>query len=188
MAAQFSERALDSLETCSYVLHRYRPQPAIPDSDVERIRACINDLEDEILTSEDIERDLRTILLYHTYLMKRALDDLAISGNASVEEAFDEAVGVTHRKADLFVRVKENPEKKVVWEKWTALLTTVSVALQIGTLPLALEDHSSRQLQSPPGVEIVIEPPGPSAVSGLVVPVGAVNGDAARTGDSGISP
>lgn len=97
-----SERTVNSLENCSFVLHQYRRQPAITDSDVERIRECIYDLEDEINSGDDVDPELRTVLLYHSRLMRRALDDLGIVGNAQVEEALDQALGVTIRRGNLF--------------------------------------------------------------------------------------
>jgi hypothetical protein len=165
MSGYFDVRALDSLESCSYVLHRYRPQPAVSDIELERITQLVSDLQEEIASDEGLDPELRSFLLYHAHLMARALRDVDISGNGALEEAYDQAIGAIIRRWDLVVQAKEDEKKKSFWEKWFAVITAVAAALQIATSALMLPGQIRQELEGPapqpPAVVKVIERPGP---------------------------
>lgn len=190
ISGHFGVRTLDSLESCSYVLHRYRPQPAISDSEVERIAHLISELQEEITSSEDLEPELRSFLLYHAHLMARALGTLGISGNAALEEAYDQATGAIIRRWDLLVQAKEDEKKKSFWEKWFAVLAAVAAALQIATSALMLPGQIRQELEGPapqpPAVVKVIELPGPGTDPVQAVPASgssaSTNGDQPSNG------
>jgi hypothetical protein len=165
----FGERTLDSLENCSWILNRYRPQPAISESEVERISQLIKELQEEIRSGESLDPELSAFLLYHSHLMARALGDVSITGNAALEAAYDQAVGAVIRRKDLLVHAQESAEKKSVWGKWFDTLMAVAAALQIASSALMLPGQIRQELEGPapqpPAVVKVIELPGPSGSS-----------------------
>jgi hypothetical protein len=147
MAAGFDDASLGFLETCSWTLHRYRPQRLIADSDVERIQKLIDELYSELRTSVSIDRELRVFLLEQCEEMTRALRDMEIRGPAALEEALDRAVGAAHRRADLAARSSEAPG---VWRKFGEVLVVVAAALQIATSAVALPGQVQQAIEGPP--------------------------------------
>lgn len=165
----FGERTLDSLENCSWILYKHRPQPVISESEVERILQLIKELQEEVRSGESLDPDLCAFLLYHAHLMARALGDVRITGNAALEAAYDQAVGAAIRRTDLLVHAQESKEKKSVWGKWFDTLMAVAAALQIATSALMLPGQIRQELEGPapqpPVVVKVIESPGPASSS-----------------------
>src|SRR5258706_3914755 len=125
-----STESLSSLEHCSYVLYRYRPQPDLTDQQREDIEAKVRDLEEAVRADPDMDGDLRIFLLFHAGQMSRALRDLPLRGRAALEDAFDQAVGAAQRRTDLTTRVKESPS---AWEKFRDVMLVVAAALAIAS-------------------------------------------------------
>jgi hypothetical protein len=162
MAGQFDDASLAFLETCSWTLHRYRPQRPVADSDLERIRKLIGELENELRESADIDPELRVFLLQRCGEMSRALRDMEIRGPAALEEALDRAVGAAHRRADLAARSSEAPG---VWRKFGEVIVVVAAALQIATSAVALPGQVRQAIEGPPlpapvQVKVVVNEPG----------------------------
>jgi len=167
IAEKFDEASLSSLEYCSYVLHRHRPQQVFTDSDLERIRALIGELRAELEGDIGPDDGLREFLQFHADAMAHALDDLALRGPAALEDTFDQAVGAAQRRMDLSAR---SGESRSAWRKFGELVVTVAAVLQITTSSLALPGLARQGLEGPPPaaqavVEVVVpQEPGPPAV------------------------
>lgn len=170
LVPKFDDASLSSLEHCSYVLHRYRRQRVLSDSELDRIRKAIVELEAEVRSQPGLDASLRDFLLYHAGAMARALEDLAVRGPAALEEALDQAMGAAYRRVDLTAD-KDSPG---VWAKFGNLIVVVAAVLQIATSSFVLPGQIRQELEGPPPaqpvvVRVVEEPvqgPTPSAPNG----------------------
>jgi hypothetical protein len=155
-ASKINEAWLTSLESCSFVLHRYRRQAVISDADMERIRSLIAELratvEDELAPGDE----LRDFLLHHARAMARALTDYQIRGPAALEDAFDQTVGAVGRRRGDFE--SKGYTRREVWKKFGALVGAVAATLAIPatTVQLTGEVRSAIDGPSAPPVEKVI--------------------------------
>jgi hypothetical protein len=189
LAGQFDGEALMSLEYCSGVLHRQRPERDINDFDLRQIRELIDDLEtaiDDGFRTGWLHGELLEFMTFHVAAMKRALEDLDIRGPAALEDALDKAVGAAYRRIDLTVRADDT--SRSVWKKFGNLILGVAAVLQIATSSLALPSQIQQELEGPPptapAVQVVInDQPQPGAISvndGAALP----GMDSAASGDS----
>lgn len=159
MAVQFDDASLGFLETCSWTLHTYRQQRPIADSDLERIKTLLAELETELRESQHIDSELREFLMRHCKEMSRALRDVVIRGPAALEDALDRAVGATYRRKDLTARSGESPS---VWRKFGEVIVAVAAALQIATSAIALPGQVQQAIegpQPPAQVQVVVNEP-----------------------------
>jgi hypothetical protein len=151
----FDDASLTSLEYCSYVLHRYRPQRYISDGEVERIRLLIEELQSEVRGQPNLDPELRKFLSFHITAMQQALLDLAVRGPSALEEALDQAVGATQRRTDLTVKADSN---RSVWTKFGNVIIAVAAVLQIATSSLALPSQIRAELEGPsPATPVVVK-------------------------------
>jgi len=161
ISGSFDDASLMSLEYCSYVLHRYRPQRYVSDSEVERIRMLIEELQAEVTDQPGLDPDLRDFLSFHVNAMQQALLDLAVRGPAALEDALDRAVGAAQRRTDLTVKADSNSS---AWTKFGSIIIAVAAVLQIATSSLALPSQIRGELEGPPSptpvvVKVIQEPP-----------------------------
>lgn len=191
MAARIDATSLADLETCSWTLHKYRPQRPIADSDLERIRKLIDGLETELRESGDIDPELRDFLLQRCREMSRALRDVAIRGPVALEEAFDRAVGAAHRRKDLAARSSEAPG---AWRKFGDVIDVIAKALQVATLAIGLPVLAQQAIEGPqPPAQVqvvVVNEPGqqPSADTAAQHSNGEGTSGAAHPQAAGSSP
>lgn len=160
MAAQFDDASLGFLETCSWTLHRYRQQRPIADSDLERIRKLLNELEAELRDSEQIDAELREFLMRQCNEMSCAVQDMVIRGPAALEDALDRAAGAAYRRKDLARRSASAPS---AWRKFGEVIVAVAAALQIATSAIALPGQVKQAIegpQPPTQVRVVVNEPG----------------------------
>jgi len=154
-----SNETLGSLESCSYLLHKHRPQRPVPDDEMERIAQMIRDLEEAVRADAGMAAELRAFLLFHCRQMSRALRDYTLRGPSALEDALDQAIGAAYRRTDLTSRAKENPG---AWKRYKQLLVTVGAVLQIATAAVQLPGQVQQALEGP-------QPPAPPAVVKVVV-------------------
>lgn len=137
---QVTQRAsiatLFSLEQCSFVLHRHRPQRVISDTDVQHIKSLLEELTTAINEDLKAEPDLCEFLLRHARNMADALDDLWIRGSAALEDAYDQAVGAAARKAGEVA--ERGYTRREAWKKFGHVLVTVTAILQVPNTALQL--------------------------------------------------
>jgi hypothetical protein len=184
----YNEDTLASLEHCSYILHRYRPEPSPSTEDLDSILKLITEIEDEIAGSDDIDAALSEFLLEHVRAMKAAIDDFFIVGARALQERLDQAVGAAVRQPDLMANAtngNEGPESETVLHKFGALLTRIAVVLSISANLLAIGQAAHADLVNdppkPPTIEnvtIVDEtPPSSPAVSPIPPELNSVTGE-----------
>jgi hypothetical protein len=161
VAGDFDDVSLSSLESCSWVLHKHRPQRPVAESDLDRIKELISELNAELRNSPDIDPELREFLLLHCDAMSRALSDLAIRGPAALEDALHQAWGAANLRADLSVRSDTAP---AAWAKFKDILATTALALGILTTVVGLPAAARLALEGPPPVQVEIVQPTPSSV------------------------
>jgi hypothetical protein len=158
-----TRESLYSLENCSYILHRFRPQPGLSDDEQERIAQMISELQEAVLADPDMDADLGVFLLYHAGQMSRALRDLPVRGRAALEDAFDQAVGAVNRRMDLTSRAEENPR---AWAMFRDLMLVIAAVLAIAQASLTLPGQIRQELEGPPPapppiVKVIEQPPPP---------------------------
>ena len=153
LAPRFDDASLGSLEYCNVVLHRHRPQRVFSDSELDRIREAIAELEAEVRDNAGLDASLRDFMLFHIDAMTRALQDIAVRGAAALEEALDQAAGAAQRRVDLTVDAKSHSS---VWIKFANLIVVVAAVLQIGTSGLALPSQIRQELEGPPPAQPVV--------------------------------
>ena len=159
LCAEIDDASLFSLEHCSWVLHRHRPQRVFLNPDLDRIRGLISELFDEIRNDGGLEQDLRNFLTYHALAMLKALNDLGIRGPVALEDAFDQARGAAYRRMDLTVHMDSHSG---VWTKFQNVIIAVAAVLQIATSSFVLPGQIRQELEGPPPqapVVMVIEKP-----------------------------
>jgi hypothetical protein len=170
IAAAMDDASLNSLEYCSFVLHRYRPQRVFSTRELDTINELIRELQAEVEGDDAMDRSLQDFLLYHAFAMSRALDELGLRGPVALEEAFDQAVGAAQRRVDLTVRRESNSG---AWTKFLNLIVGVAAVLQITTTAFVLPGQVRQELDGPPPsrpsvVEVIqVSPHNPA----LVVPM-----------------
>lgn len=148
-AANMDDAVLGSLEHCSYVLHRYRPQRVLSKTELDGINELISELITEIQENEDaMDPSLRDFLFFHASEMMHALSDLTLRGPAALEEALDQAVGAGQRRVDLTVRL-ETEANSGGWTKFLNLLVGVAAVLQIASTSLMLPGQVRQELEGP---------------------------------------
>ncbi len=157
-----SREALFSLEHCSYLLHRFRPQPDVSDQEQQRIAQMVSELEEAVEAEPGMDPDLRIFLLYHAGQMSRALRDLPLRGRAALEDAFDQAVGAANRRMDL----TSQAENAGAWAKFRDLILVIAAILAIASTSLALPGQIRRELEGPPPapstiVKVIEQPQAP---------------------------
>lgn len=161
------EASLGSLEYCSYVLHRHRPQRVFTIGELDSIRELISELVDEAKNDAKMDASLRDFLLYHAFAMSQALDDLGLRGPSALENALDQAVAAPFRRTDLTVRMEEH---KGAWSKYEHLIVGVAAILQIVNLALIVPGQVRQELEGPPPAQppvvkvIQITPNAPGSV------------------------
>jgi hypothetical protein len=156
VAGDFDDVSLNSLESCNWVLHRYRPQRPVAESDLDRIRELINELEAELRDSSGIDPELREFLLFHCAAMSRALRDFTIRGPVALEDALYQAWGAGNLRVDLSVRTETASH---AWEKFKEILTTTALVLGILTTVVGLPEAARLALEGPPPVRVDIVQP-----------------------------
>jgi hypothetical protein len=161
ISAALDDASLSSLEYCSVVLHRYRPQRVFSTDELARIGNLVSELGDEVLADTGMDQSLRDFLFSHVVAMSEALDGLALRGPSALEDAFDRMVGATERRMDLTVRMEDN---KSAWTKFQNLIIGVAAVLQITTSAFVLPGQVRQELEGPPPpqapvVKIIEVPP-----------------------------
>jgi hypothetical protein len=179
-----NDTALNSLEYCSFVLHKHRPQKVFTTEQLAHIADLIKDLEAEVEDNDDIDESLRDFLLQRALEMFLALGQLGVRGPDALVEALDQAVGATHRRIDLTVRMEDN---KTAWAKFQDLVVAVGAALGIATSVLVLPGQVRQELEGPPPpqtavVKIIEVPP---HEPGLIVPKVQQSSEQMAQGHSG---
>jgi len=163
IATAMDDASLNSLEYCSYVLHRHRPQRVFSDSELDRIRGLTQELGEAVDADSDMDQSLRDFMLSHVNAMIRALSEVDLRGPVALEDALDRAVGAVRRRVDLVVRMESNP---TAWSKFQNLIVGVAAVLQIATAGLALPGQVRQELEGPapspaPVIQVrEIQPPG----------------------------
>lgn len=167
VSTAMDEAALGSLEYCSYVLHRHRPQRVFTIGELDRIRELISELVAEVKNDAEMGASLRDFLLSHAFAMSQALDDLGLRGPAALENAFDQAVAAPFRRTDLTVRMEEHSG---AWAKYQDLIVGVAAVLQIVNLAFIVPGQVRQELEGPPPAQapvvrvIQVTPSEPEAV------------------------
>jgi hypothetical protein len=171
LARPMDDASLHSLEYCSFVLHRYRPQQVLLDGDLERIGTLITELQAEVQGEDGLDPDLREFLLFHAREMALALVDLPMRGPTALEEALDRTVGAVQRRSDLVVK---SDTSTGAWAKFGNLVVAVAAVLQIATSSLMLPGQIRQELDGTPTpapvVRVVVESNAPDAATPVVRP------------------
>jgi hypothetical protein len=148
VATRISEAWLTSLESCSFVLHRYRRQPVISDGDLERIRSLIAELraavEDELAPGDE----LRDFLLHHADVMARALDHYQIVGTSELQGALDQTLGAVQRRGGEFE--SKGYTRRDAWKRFAKLAAGVLVVLQVPQTAMELPSEIRGAIEGPP--------------------------------------
>ncbi len=116
-----------SLEVCDDTLHRYRRGADITESDSERIKAKIEELEADLESDPDIEPVVLEFLLRHTKAMARGLREIPIRGAAGLQEALSAGIGDQVLRPDL--AEKAGPRRR---DMLIGLFAAVAAATQFG--------------------------------------------------------
>ena len=184
VAGDIDDASLYSLESCSFTLHKHRPQRPVAKSDLDHIKGLIIELDDELEKLPDIDPELREFLRLHIKEMSRALHDLTIRGPAALEDALDKAVGAASRRIDVTVRIDT---AKGAWAKFTEILNMTALALGVVTAAIAIPAETRLALEGPPpAVQVqVVDPAQPSAPAVLAPVVQHGNGAHGTPGASG---
>jgi len=156
--AAITEGSMASLESCSFVLHRYRPQRVLSDADIEKIRSLVQELVATIEEELDGEWELLDFLLQHAKAMSRALDHYPIVGTAALETALDQSLGAVARRGGDFA-AKEYTRRES-WKKFAKLAGAVLVVLQVPTTALQLPGEIRQAIEGPqpaPVEKVVID-------------------------------
>lgn len=149
---------LSSLEYCSYVLHRNRPEAKLSKTDREKLKKLISELLAELADNVSLDAGSRAFLVSHAEAIDNALAELDIRGIVTLEETFDRAIGALNRRADLTVRHDKSP---AVWKKFTEVLVAVAAVLQISTSTFMLPGQVRQAIEGPQPtlVEVVQQKP-----------------------------
>jgi hypothetical protein len=172
LASEVSDASLSSLEWCSWVLHRHRPQLEVTAASVQRIMDLLRDLDAELTEPEsradaDIDPELRYYLMSQVNAMRRALRDLQIRGPVAVEEALDQARGSALRRTDLTSRWNTTEGNRSAWKKFVDLMVVVATVLNISTASLTLPNLVRQELEGPQPVKVEeVQQPQAPALSG----------------------
>ena len=147
VSSAITEATLSSLEYCSYVLHRHRPQRVFTTAELDRIKGLISELVAEVKNDSGVGASLRDFLLSHALAMSQALDDVGLRGPSALEDAFDQAVAAPYRRIDLTVRMEEH---RGAWAKYQNLIVGVAAVLQIANLAFIVPGQVRQELEGPP--------------------------------------
>jgi hypothetical protein len=168
VASGLNDASMLSLESCSFVLHRHRPQLVLPDSDHQRIDGLIKELLHELTDSNEtaLDPELREFLVAQCSVMRNALRDVAIRGPAALEDALDQVWGAANRRADLAVRTGTEPNRSA-WRKFREVIVVVGAVFQVATSAAALPGQVQQAIEGPQPpaqvqVEVVVSEPGQS--------------------------
>lgn len=167
----YDRGVLVELEICARELHRRQAERAIEQSDLDRLRADLDVLRDDILAS-DLPTDLRRFLLEYVEDMSRALWDYQLRGIAAIEDVHDRIVGTLHRRTDLMARLREQDPEGAAG-RFVKFLYGVAALLVVVGGTLAIPGQVSDMLdaiEGKPDTPAVIEmqqdsPPPPTTTS-----------------------
>jgi hypothetical protein len=145
-----------SLEFCSDLLHRYRPEYVLQNEEMQRISDLISELGNEI-ADPAVDPELRAFLLDHLKEMESAIAAFPISGVGALTDALDKTVGSLNRRSDIVVKAEKSQS---VWAKFGNLIVVVAAVCQITGAQLALPSLIRQELASGSGghsAQVVID-------------------------------
>lgn len=147
----YGDGTLRELESCSYILHRFRREPMPSNDDLSGITAQINELRESLRTSSDLAEDLRVLLLTHASAMAQAIDDFEVAGSEALQARLDEAIGALARKG-YYKQVKEagEAEEDSPAKKFWQILGRIALALSVTNSFLQLGHTIYRELEARP--------------------------------------
>jgi hypothetical protein len=137
MINQYDATDLYGLEVCSKELHRHQAERVIGAADLDRLRAELDALRDDLLASV-LPADLRGFLLEHLEDMARALLNYQLYGIAAVERAYDRTTGALARRSDLTARLIRQEDSQDSVGRFGRFLAQVALAIAVAQSALAL--------------------------------------------------
>lgn len=168
-----------SLESCSFLLHKHRPEPVLRSDQLEHLRETVDRFEEEIHDTPDVDPELRDLILFHCGAISSALHDLPLRGHAAVTDAVDRAYGAAFRRGMLAGR---NGAGRGSWEKFRDLVVTAAAIIQIPAAGVVLPAEIKQAIGQPLSVTIVHERPRPA------IPAARETGDRDGTSKEGATP
>lgn len=95
------------------------PQDDLPtESDLNRIRELVNELQSEVESSTELARSVKDWLLDLVRIIRDSLDRYAIRGSRGMRRQFSTLLGELMQNWDTLQKVKE--KRPTVWQKFTA--------------------------------------------------------------------
>jgi hypothetical protein len=153
---RYNEGDLASLAVCSDLLHRHLADPGLPEGQLDEFKERVIELIELVEMDEEIDRDLRKLLLHHLRAIRQAILEAAFWGILPVRSAVAETIGDLFLSPQLVARKETSPR---TWEKVAAFLAAATAALSFGTATLqAIEGPAPS-----PSIEVVVEEPITSA-------------------------
>ena len=111
VTGKYDGAALGSLETCSYVLHRFRSEREIPGDTLSEISDLLSELAGMLASDGGVDRKLREFLLPHVRSMQQAISDYFIVGPTDLIAKLDQAVVSFARNIEILVRMQGEAER-----------------------------------------------------------------------------
>lgn len=153
VTGHYNEGTLASLESCSYQLHRFRPEPTPTANELSDIQAQISELLESLKNSPDLNANLRSLLIIHANSMARAIDDFWIAGSEALQDQLDRTIGALIRTS-YFPQIKSagEAEEDSALKKFWQLLGRIALVLSVTTGLLQLGQKAYNELESHPAV------------------------------------
>jgi hypothetical protein len=135
--AHFDRGTTSSLDFTSHFLNAH--EPAFPaESVIEKIRALVEELHEEVMSAEDIDPSLARLLLDHVYRLLHALDEVALFGPTAVADESNRLAGWMVRNPQDVVAPPQTPRVWAVVKKVMVASAILSAGLS-GPVHLALD-------------------------------------------------
>jgi hypothetical protein len=162
VAERIDGESLLSLQACSDLLHRHRPEQPIQEAEIWAVRKAIAELLDAVDADPGAGPEFRQFLQAHAQAMARALDDVPIRGRAALAGAFDLAVGAVVHEEHRFKTSGDT--RRTGWKKFLKMIGVVSLVLGISANALAMPASIRSDMKPAPvetvKVEVIETPPG----------------------------
>lgn len=154
VVAKYGGEDLTSLESCSFVLHRFRREPVPEEDERSAIKEMLDELVAELSENTDLDKSLRDFLLIHARDMSRAFSDFFIIGSAGLRTQYEQVLGALVLRLDVSSYIQEaaKDEADSPGKRFWAILGRIALILSMATniytlgashLPELLPGHSA---------------------------------------------
>ncbi|HEY2095738.1 MAG TPA: hypothetical protein VGH72_04715, partial [Pseudonocardia sp.] len=135
------------LASLSDILHRIDPEGRLDASTIDALLDEINNLCNDVISAEDVDDDLRALILKHLREAEQALQLYRIYGPGRLDEVFGAAFSDAARKSSKW----SDPASQGWLRKFMTFIGKLPTLVKHADQVVQLVEHAKNVLESGPG-------------------------------------